>query len=244
MKKIVYAAGVAVLLQASAHAANIAASTSSPITTTVTVGAGDSWEQNAGYEHFTVNAGGFLDATDSTGRFRIGVATTGSLTIDGGAVNIGTTDTILLGNGSATRSALIDVVSGSLNVEAGFNQFFLGRQGSTGIIRIEDGTVTLPELPQLDVINSGKEGIGYFDFTTALDGTGTGSLTVTGLVEQDYIDMFDGDDLYYNGSNAGNFSDYFEVTGSTLSVIPEPATLGLVAAFGAGILFIRRRFMI
>ncbi|VGO22943.1 PEP-CTERM sorting domain-containing protein [Pontiella sulfatireligans] len=27
-------------------------------------------------------------------------------------------------------------------------------------------------------------------------------------------------------------------------VIPEPATLGLVAAFGAGILFIRRRFMI
>jgi hypothetical protein len=31
---------------------------------------------------------------------------------------------------------------------------------------------------------------------------------------------------------------------TTLSVIPEPATLGLVAAFGGTILFIRRRFMI
>ena len=30
----------------------------------------------------------------------------------------------------------------------------------------------------------------------------------------------------------------------TVSVIPEPATLGLVAAFGGGILFMRRRFMI
>jgi hypothetical protein len=30
----------------------------------------------------------------------------------------------------------------------------------------------------------------------------------------------------------------------TLSVIPEPATLGLVAAFGGAVLFIRRRFMI
>ncbi|MDF7822787.1 PEP-CTERM sorting domain-containing protein [Pontiellaceae bacterium B12227] len=30
----------------------------------------------------------------------------------------------------------------------------------------------------------------------------------------------------------------------TVTVIPEPATLGLVAAFGGGILFIRRRFMI
>ncbi len=30
----------------------------------------------------------------------------------------------------------------------------------------------------------------------------------------------------------------------TLTVIPEPATLGLIAAFGAGMLFIRRRFLI
>ena len=29
----------------------------------------------------------------------------------------------------------------------------------------------------------------------------------------------------------------------SLTVIPEPATLGLIASFGAGVLFIRRRFM-
>ena len=29
-----------------------------------------------------------------------------------------------------------------------------------------------------------------------------------------------------------------------IPVIPEPATLGMVAVFGAGILFVRRRFMI
>lgn len=34
------------------------------------------------------------------------------------------------------------------------------------------------------------------------------------------------------------------LTTGTLTVIPEPATLGIVAAFGAGILFIRRLFMI
>lgn len=35
-----------------------------------------------------------------------------------------------------------------------------------------------------------------------------------------------------------------DFTGVTLNVIPEPATLGMVAVFGGGILFIRRRFMI
>ncbi|WP_372846130.1 PEP-CTERM sorting domain-containing protein [Pontiella sp.] len=35
-----------------------------------------------------------------------------------------------------------------------------------------------------------------------------------------------------------------DVAAATLTVIPEPATLGLVAAFGGAVLFIRRRFMI
>lgn len=37
------------------------------------------------------------------------------------------------------------------------------------------------------------------------------------------------------------YFDNFAITGT---VIPEPGTLGLVAAFGGGVLFIRRRFMI
>jgi hypothetical protein len=44
-------------------------------------------------------------------------------------------------------------------------------------------------------------------------------------------------------ASSGN-ADFADVDYITIDVIPEPATLGLVGAFGAGILFIRRRFMI
>ncbi|MEI6892648.1 MAG: PEP-CTERM sorting domain-containing protein [Pontiella sp.] len=43
-----------------------------------------------------------------------------------------------------------------------------------------------------------------------------------------------------NGGNISNVS----LTAITLAAIPEPATLGLFAAFGGGILFIRRRFLL
>jgi hypothetical protein len=44
-----------------------------------------------------------------------------------------------------------------------------------------------------------------------------------------------------NGSNRSEQGMFDDIT---MTAIPEPATLGLVAAFGGGILFIRRRFMI
>lgn len=77
---------------------------------------------------------------------------------------------------------------------------------------------------------------------------------------------FDNDtvDYYYNGSLTNSFSDFSAAQLGTIQfssntawdpdhvvsieqmgvvAIPEPATLGLIAAFGGGILFIRRRFM-
>ncbi|MDZ8117082.1 PEP-CTERM sorting domain-containing protein [Pontiella agarivorans] len=39
------------------------------------------------------------------------------------------------------------------------------------------------------------------------------------------------------------FGDWVAGSGSTVTVIPEPATLGMVVAMGVGVLFIRRRFM-
>ncbi|VGO23557.1 PEP-CTERM sorting domain-containing protein [Pontiella sulfatireligans] len=50
------------------------------------------------------------------------------------------------------------------------------------------------------------------------------------------------DDLR-NNLSARAASAGASVTGMTFEVIPEPATLGLISAFGGGILFIRRRFM-
>jgi hypothetical protein len=49
--------------------------------------------------------------------------------------------------------------------------------------------------------------------------------------------------LYYWGQSSisGNFHVY-DVT-AEYTVIPEPATLSLIAAFGGGVLFVRRRFM-
>jgi hypothetical protein len=53
--------------------------------------------------------------------------------------------------------------------------------------------------------------------------------------------------LKIGDSDSDNFYSAWSqisVTGLTTSVVPEPATLGLVAAFGAGVLFVRRRFML
>jgi hypothetical protein len=43
---------------------------------------------------------------------------------------------------------------------------------------------------------------------------------------------------------SNNTSAYAGWNGLALVAIPEPATLGLITAFGGGLLFIRRRFMI
>ncbi len=60
-----------------------------------------------------------------------------------------------------------------------------------------------------------------------------------------------GNTLNFNYSGSGEIALVFEVDqmgaefdNLSISTIPEPATLGLVAAAGAGILLIRRRFMI
>jgi hypothetical protein len=46
------------------------------------------------------------------------------------------------------------------------------------------------------------------------------------------------------GGSGQNNQDRFFIDNVALNVIPEPATLGMVSAMGAGLLFIRRRFMI
>jgi hypothetical protein len=79
-------------------------------------------------------------------------------------------------------------------------------------------------------------------------GTGSGGGNAETLWEYVYNKGFlliDGESV----DTAGAFSDNFAFVGDTggahtLTAIPEPATLGLLAVFGGGVLFIRRRFMI
>jgi hypothetical protein len=58
-------------------------------------------------------------------------------------------------------------------------------------------------------------------------------------------------DVKLDAGTTGTFTIYADersdnpiLNGITIDVIPEPATLGLISAFGGGILFIRRRLMI
>lgn len=90
--------------------------------------------------------------------------------------------------------------------------------------------------------------------------TTTGSGTLTSLFDNTYTSVSNGTtitvDFEYDG--IGDLVMVFDTTGNNgvgwqrvattdnwkLEVIPEPATLGLLATFGAGIIFIRKRFMV
>ena len=113
--------------------------------------------------------------------------------------------------------------------------------------------------------NAGAVGAGSISIQTngyiRIDDNWSGAMTVASSLAQVEVGAgntytFDLGDLVVDGSafntegtytaaelNTATGTSIFSGTGS-IQVIPEPATLGLVAAFGGGILFIRRRFMI
>ena len=78
-------------------------------------------------------------------------------------------------------------------------------------------------------------GNGFVDLVT--DGTGMTSVDRIQLI----VDASNGT-WEYGGVN-GTATEFIKIDSVSLTQIPEPATLGLIAAFGGGILFIRRRFM-
>jgi len=94
----------------------------------------------------------------------------------------------------------------------------------------------------VDIINvidfTGDENL-YINF---LAGSG-GVLDVSNAADGWYEALWGAGNLRVDGANIGTFASNFNVSGTALTVIPEPATLGTVAAVGAGILFIRRRLM-
>jgi hypothetical protein len=87
-------------------------------------------------------------------------------------------------------------------------------------VSINGGAYTV--LGAANVANQRNDGWESFDLT----------LTDTGVTSVDFRIYSTGGGVEYTN---------FAINGT---VIPEPATLGMIAAFGGGILFIRRRFMI
>ena len=92
------------------------------------------------------------------------------------------------------------------------------------------------------------DGVFIFDLSAA--GTTLGdswSVITTAAASTYYGDTFvvqgfsdQGDNTWYLNNGSAEYS-FDEATG-TLSVIPEPATIGLMGMFGVGMLFFRRRF--
>ena len=117
----------------------------------------------------------------------------------------------------------LSVLAGHSNNTASQNQAFL----SDLTMVLSGGTlgadVTQTKL-QVDYT-----GIAYVDSVFDLTGTTIGAGTYTLSVTEN------------NMSGGGAYAVY---DGITLEAIPEPATLGMVALFGGGILIIRRKFMI
>jgi hypothetical protein len=162
---------------------------------------------------------------------------------------------LFLGGGKGTPGK-----DGELTIESGADltvggAFRLGSDGGdglgyTGTLYMTGGSMVSDVFA---VGMNGSEGIAYMSgdasitvntfFTFREEGTGTiymadsSMLTVagdkTGLANDRIIASLGGESISasYDGSS------------TTFTVIPEPATLGLVAAVGGAVLFIRRRFM-
>ena len=162
--------------------------------------------------------------------------TPNTTTVDVQAGSFVSTTQIFLGNGgvlgTATSGTNTFTVSGG---SASFANLGIGRDEGTGLLVIAGGTVDVTGTLEFDAI-SGGDGDGTIDFTSA----STGTLTVAGFDAAAFEALFDSGDITFDGGAAGTFGELFQVSGSTLSVVPEPASLALVG-LGALAMAGRRR---
>ena len=175
--------------------------------------------------------------------------------LDGG----GATDHVVFGRGAAGGSTMIWNSTGTLS---GVNDLRLGNAANQlGFITQNAGSFVVGDslstkygsgftmaggtLTANNLIIDGTLGDDWIDFVT----TGTTGTMTFANGGADYTTALQGfitaGDILKDGASASvsDFSISFSGSETSISVIPEPATLGLVAVFGGGILFIRRKLM-
>lgn len=118
---------------------------------------------------------------------------------------------------------------------------------STGDISANGTTASIETLFQSFAAGGGSTGTDFevYHNTTALvavDGGTSGDFT--GVNAPASFTVAAGDTVSFVIGNNTNFGGSESAVFGQLSVIPEPATLGLVAVFGGGILFVRRRLKV
>lgn len=216
-------AATAVVVTSQTHAANLAVGAANPLTTTITVGSGNYFQMDAAAPAtLAINSGGKVAVTGADFETIIGQNWSGTSTINlnaGGSLDFsgatGNGRTLYIGNNIAAAIGIVNVQGGSINGGT-LTTIVFGRAGATGQMNISAGSVIFGALPTF-----GTAAANFINFTTG----STGTLTVTGANQTFYEGLFATQDLRYNGSFAGSFTDNFVVNGSTLSVVPEPSAL-------------------
>lgn len=124
-----------------------------------------------------------------------------------------------------TGGSLLHIESGHFNI-SGNTQV---NDGSI-VFGAGSGSFTTPDLRNL---TAGSSVINFLPGSLA-------TMTATNIT--DYSTLWSIGILKYDGANLGTFADHFRVTGSTLSLVPEPSTYALLLGFTAlGLILVRRR---
>ncbi len=132
----------------------------------------------------------------------------------GGQFNIQTNSSVLLTGGAVTIAG-----ANGLAMQAGSLTFGVG-----------NGTLTAGTLS--------TTGDSVIDF---LPGSG-GSITIAAFGASEFEGLWDAGNLRFDSANAGTFASSFIVTGSTLTVIPEPSAYAVLFGLGVlGLALLRRR---
>ncbi|MDF7823643.1 hypothetical protein P4B35_06420 [Pontiellaceae bacterium B12227] len=164
----------------------------------------------------------------------------GALSGSGGLTVVADSGTVYLNGDSSAFTGLLSVedgaklggsgtINGGLTVAAGGTLVF----STTDTLTVASGVVSLDS-------TFGVDDLIDIDSSVA-DGTYT---LIDGDVSASFAAGFENIGLENAFDLGDGKSAYFEEGSLQVTVIPEPATLGLVAAFGGAVMFIRRRFMI
>ncbi len=156
----------------------------------------------------------------------------GTVSLRGFQPSGSTLNTVNISGGSLTTSNQAALkLNGNIefNVSGGTFTNWMGAQATA--------TDTTYNVSGGDIVTADYEANGKatIDFTTG----STGTFTLTGADQAAYEALYTAGSLLYNGSNTATFGDVFSVSEGTISVVPEPATMSLLAL--GGIAMLKRR---
>jgi len=225
---------------------------------------GGSYERvNAEYSNaMRISNGGTLRVSGGNVMMSCITAYRGYVTVDITGGTFWSAKSLIFNNGANTSTINVSHATAEVGLETGeattideANTFFnIGEGGILKMYKLDYGTeandtniiVTISADGTLETTLFGKlaapqQPDRYINFESDADACWISH----DLVAEDFETLWNQGILRHHGlkagdEGAGTFSDNFTVSGNTITVIPEPGTIGLLATFGIALLFIRR----